>query len=203
MTKAVAFLGRQQLFQLLLHLVGILGVAQPQPVGDPDAVGVRHHHAGDVENIAAHEIGGFPSHPRQLDELLHRLGNLPVIHVPQHPRHGHDVPGLGLVQPAGSDIFPHLLGGGVGKRVEGRVPLEQRRGYQVHPRVGALGGQPGGDEELERVGIGQGTDGVRIALAQRLDGGYCHSFFSHKQGPFCRFPDRTSRNPHEIGRISV
>ena len=85
MTKAVAFLGRQQLFQLLLHLVGILGVAQPQPVGDPDAVGVRHHHAGDVENIAAHEIGGFPSHPRQLDELLHRLGNLPVIHVRSIP----------------------------------------------------------------------------------------------------------------------
>ena len=83
---------------------------------------------------------------------------------------------LVLYSPQDRIYSPHLLGGGVGKRVEGRVPLEQRRGYQVHPRVGALGGQPGGDEELERVGIGQGTDGVRIALAQRLDGGYCHSF---------------------------
>ena len=57
----------------------------------------------------------------------------------------------------------------------------------IDPCVGALGRKAGGDEELERVGIGEGTDAFRVALLQLFDGQKRQFFLFHGDfSPFFR-----------------
>ena len=178
MTKAVALFRGQQLFQLHLHFIRILGVAQAEPVGNADAVGVGHHGRPPVD-VARHEVGRLAPYAGQLDQLFHRVGNDAAELVAQHVRHGDDIPRLGLVQAAGADILAHFVRGGVGEGIQRRKPFKQGGRHHVDPRVGALGRQAGGDEQLQRIGIGQRADGVGVPLGKLLNGKKSAFFFSH------------------------
>ena len=126
-------------------------------------------HGRFAEDIAANQICGFPADARQLDELFHRIRNDPAVFVAQHPGHRHDVPRLGFVQTAGMDDFPDLLHIRLGERLKGRVAAEQGGGDQIDSGVGALCGQAGRNQQLQRVGIGKRANGVGIAFSQAAD----------------------------------
>ena len=103
-------------------------------------MGVRHDHARFAVDIAADQIGRFPPHAGKLYQLLHCVRHHAPVLIPKHLCHGHDVPGLGLVQAAGTDVAAHLLRVRLGKGLQGGIPLEQGGGNHIHPGVGALRG---------------------------------------------------------------
>lgn len=61
--EIVGFLRRKYGSELLFHLSRVLGaVGETQPASDPNAVGVGHHYAGFVKDVALNQVGGFPAH---------------------------------------------------------------------------------------------------------------------------------------------
>ena len=77
------------------------------------------------------------------------------------------------------DIFAHLLRRGLGKGLQRRKLCEQRRCDQVYARIGALGRQARGDQQLQRIIGAQGAHGVRVKLFQCLNGLQGTVFFVH------------------------
>src|SRR5262249_55731733 len=62
-----------------------------------------------------------------------------------------------------------FLAVGVGEGSGIGIAGEQGRGDQIHPHIGTLGRQDGGNEELQRVGVDKGTMSVGVEVPQRAD----------------------------------
>ena len=106
---------------------------------------------GTVHGHAAHDVGRLAPDPRQGDQILDGGRHLAGEALDQRLGHPQQAAGLGPEEPAGVD---QLLDGsrlGTGQRHRGRIGGEHRRGDLVDGLVRALGGQDGGDQQLERV----------------------------------------------------
>ena len=64
------------------------------------------------------------------------------------------------------DILPHLLLAGLGERSEGGKTGKKRRRNKVYPGVGALGGEPHGEEQLIVLFIVQRAESGRVQALQ-------------------------------------
>ena len=184
MTKIRGFLLGQHLPQLLLHLHRVLTLGQTQFIGNPDAMGVADH-GGLMVNISQQQIGRFPAHAGQLQKVVHIVRHFPVKVAAEHLTGQHNVTGLMAVETAGPDIFLHFGNVRVGEIVQGGEPLKQRRGDQIHPRVGTLGRQPHGNHQFIILLIVQCTQGIGVGDFQCFDDA-SHPFI-HSHGKFLIF----------------
>ena len=139
MTKIVALLGGQELSQRELDLLLIGLVVQTESARDADAVGVDHHSAVHVEDVAHHEIGGLSADAGQGCESLDGVGDLTIVLFAQHTSHRDDILRFGLVQTAGLDVFSEFLRGALGEVGGAGVACEQLGRDQIHASVCALG----------------------------------------------------------------
>ena len=146
-------------------------------------MGVRHHNARDMKDVALNEIGRLPPYAGQAQQVLHLTGDLSVVFRKQHLGALHHVPALAPEKAAGVDVLPHLLRIRLGKGLEGwKTPVEGRR-HLVHPLVRTLGGEPDGKEQLIVLLILQGAQGVRIALLQCVNDRPDCLFCFHRKHP--------------------
>ena len=66
-------------------------------------------------------------------------------------------------------MFAYLPGVRCGEGFQRGKPGEQRRGHQIHPGVGALGGQPHSEKQLVVLLVLQRTQPLRVQLLQFFD----------------------------------
>ena len=167
MAEVRALLRGQDGPELVLALGRVLGaVGEAQLAADPDAVGVADHGARDAVEVPQQEVGGLPAHAGELQQRLHGVRYFSAVVRQKHLAGQDDVPGLVLVEAAGVDHVLHLSHVGPGEALQGREALEERRGDQVHPLVGALGRQPHRDHQLVVLLAVQSAEGLGVVLLQ-------------------------------------
>lgn len=116
--------------------------------------------AGHAESVAEHDVRGFPPDPMQGHQVLHPRGDYAVVPFDEVSGKSEERFGLGAEKPRGpNEILNPLAGSGrEGARV--RVGGEEGGRDLIDPDIGALRGENGCDEQLERV--------VEIELAARV-----------------------------------
>lgn len=190
-----AFLRGEDLAQLLLHFFRLLACTQPQPPADADAMGVADDAARDGIQVAQQQIGGFPPHAGQAQQLLHGAGNFSAVVRQQHLTGEDDIPRLVLVKAAGADVVFHI--GDIRRRhgFQGGVGGKESGGHQIHPGVGTLGGEPDGDHQLIVLRVVQGAGRIVVALFENINDGFCLFFFVHENRSFYLFCPNIPRKP--------
>ena len=83
--------------------------------------------------------------------------------------------------------FSDFLFGALAESLQGGEAGEEGGGDQIDPGVGALGGQPGGDEQLEGVLVVQGAEGVGVLGLKGLHGQKGQLGTFHKRQSFSSF----------------
>ena len=139
--------------QGLLYFDGIVLAGEGHSAAEPAHMGIDHDSLGQMKGVAQDNIGRFPAYPGQFVEMLHGSGNLPAVIPGQGRRATADGLGLGTKKSGCADQALQLGSGDFGEVPGGVAAGEQGRGDLVDPLVGALGGQDGGHEELEGVGV--------------------------------------------------
>ena len=129
-------------------------------------MGVRHHHAGGLVDISQDQIGGLAPHAGQPEQFFHGSGYPAAVLLHQHPGGGHDIPRLGPEKAGGVDVRLHLGHVGAGQVFQGRVAGEEGGRDLVHPLVGTLGGQTGGEEQLVVLAVVQRAQSVGVSRLQ-------------------------------------
>lgn len=139
--------------QCLLHFDGVVLPGEAHPAGKPPDMGIDHDSLGQIEGVAQNHIGGFSAHPRKFVEMFHRLRNLAPVILDQGSGTAANRFGFGAVKAGGAyDRFKFSRGNF--RKIPGCfASLEKGRGHLVDPRIGALGGKNGRDEELQWVGV--------------------------------------------------
>jgi hypothetical protein len=118
---------------------------------------------------AQDDVGGLPADAGERDQLLHGAGDAAAEPLQQRPAHGLEGPPLLAEEPRGADERLQLLRVGAREVLRRAEAREKLRGDTVDHGVGALGGEDGGDEQLEGVAVAQGNAGLRVALGQPGD----------------------------------
>jgi len=160
----------KQLHEVLFDFDWIGVPGQTQSLGQPFDMGIDSD-AGHAEGIAKDHVGGFPSDPRQRHQFLQCPGNLT----------GETLHQLGTALADESGLVPIIAGWSDEGFQFGRIRLseilsrtvtgEQSRRDLIDPLIRALGGENGGDEQLQRVVVTQGGGGMGIDLSQQtVDG---------------------------------
>ena len=141
MTKIIALLRRQKGPKLLFYFDRIFAVAQPQFIGDTDAVSVGYHGAGHVVYIAEHQIRCLTSHARQREQFVHIVRYYSVILFHQNTA---AVLYILRLLPKISAGFYHLLqlcDIRICKTFKRRILLKEIYTHNIDPRIGTLGRQ--------------------------------------------------------------
>ena len=125
---------------------------------DADAVRHTQHMAVDretrhAERVAEYHVRGLAADARELDERLHRVRHFAAVLFGDRRRHADQRFRFRAEETGRLDDGFELGGGGAGKRPGGGVAGEQGRRDLVHALVGALRGEDGRREQLERIAV--------------------------------------------------
>src|SRR5207245_1718093 len=186
----------QHFHELVMDLVGVFGAGEPEPLGDPEDVGV-HGDRRLAEGISQDDVGRLEADPRQRRQRVARPGNLAPVALDQRPRHADDRARLRAKEARRVDQA--LERPEIGLRPVARRPVlcEERGRHPVHALVCALGGQDRRDQELERVREVEGDLRVGIGLLERADDLPCAPSLRVQ-----RFPHRLSRQGPAATRMA-
>ena len=152
------------LHQLLLRLFHRVCVRQPQPVADPEHMGV-HRDGGYAERVGQHHVGGFPPHTGKGLQRVHIPRYLSAVLLADQPAAFHDIGRLAL-KAAAFDHRINVLHAGGGHAFHIGIAFEQRRRDLVHLLVGALGGEHHRHQRFIGIAEVQLRPRVRIGLFQ-------------------------------------
>ena len=137
---------------------------ETQPAGETADMGVDDDALGEVEGVAEDDIGGLPAHAGELVEMFHGPRNLAAVIFDQGGGAPADGFRLGAEEAGRADEAFELGGGNVGKMLGRGAALEKGGRDFVDPVIRALGGEDGGDEELEGILVVEFAMGVRVGL---------------------------------------
>ena len=134
-------------------------------------MGVSHHHAGFVEDVPLNQVGGFPAHTGEFQQILHGPGDPAAEVGQQHLGAAYQIPALSVVEAAGVDVLGYLGGVRCRKGLQRGEAGEESGGDLVDPGIGTLGGEPDGEQQFVVFLILQGADAVGIEIFQPVDNG--------------------------------
>jgi hypothetical protein len=159
------FIFGQDLDEILLDFfwVGVFG--EVEAVGEADDVGIDDDAAGDSVAGAEDDVAGLAGDAGEGEDLLHGLGDNAAEFFDEFFGGAHDGFCFVAEETGGADFLFELTGVGVGEMFWRGIFFEERGRDLVDADVGALGGEDGGDEELEGVVVdefagGGGVHGV-------------------------------------------
>src|SRR6059058_1302027 len=98
---------------------------------------------------AEDDVRGFAAHTGEPDQLLHGVGYRASMALDQRLRHPDDGFGLVAEEPRAVDLLLQDLRVGAGIVLSRAILREQRRGNHVDSRIGRLGRENRGDQQLE------------------------------------------------------
>ncbi|CAG6397921.1 hypothetical protein SCOCK_60254 [Actinacidiphila cocklensis] len=156
---------REEPRDVLLDLLRVLGGGPAEAPGQPSEVGV-HGDPRYAEGVAEDNVGRLAADAGQLDQVFEAAGDLAAEVVAQRRGQAEHRAGLGAEESRGPQDLLQRRRIGRRHRLRRRIQREQRRRRLVHPQVGGLRGQHGGDQQLEGILEVQLGVGVRIHLGQ-------------------------------------
>ena len=159
-------LARDQGGQVGLDLDRILLLGQLHAPREPPDMGVDGD-ARDPERVTEDDVGGLASDARQFHQLIEPPRHLAAVRSPARPRDPSARALLGRIRAAGG--CPPAPSGRPPRRPRRRDSGGTARSGLVHPLVGRLRRQDGGDQQLERGGEVQRAPCVGVHDAQLPD----------------------------------
>ena len=117
-------------------------------------------------DVTQKQIGGFPSHAGQLQQVIHIVRHLAVEVGKQHLGGQNNVSCLVAVKTAGMDKLFHVRDVSLRKGFQCGVLFKQCRGDHIDPGIGALCRQPDGDHQFIVLAVVQGAGGIRVGFLQ-------------------------------------
>ncbi len=115
-------------------------------------MGVDGYACGYAIGVVEDDVGGFSCDSRQLSEILHRSGNLPMKLFYYELAAGFEVSCFVMIEASGADVRFQLFYVCVCVVLGDTVFFEKGLGDYVDSYVGCLCREHGGDEEFEWVG---------------------------------------------------
>ncbi len=156
--KSPIFLG-DEFHEVLFDFDGIGMGGQAQASREAADVGVDHDADVFVEGVAQDDVGGFAAYAAQAGQFLHGLGHIAAEFFQNVLGGLFDGFGFAAEKTGGLDDFFDVSLRSGGQGLDGGIFFEEDRGDHVDAHIGALGGEDGGDEQLERVLMVQGAVG--------------------------------------------
>jgi hypothetical protein len=184
--KGGPLVGGDEGHEVLFDFDGVGVGGQAETLREAGDVGIDDDADVLGEGVAEDDVGGFAADAAELGEFVHGLGDAAAVFFDDVGRRFAD--GFGLVaEEAGGlyELFDVFLGG-FGEGLGRGVLFEEGGGDEVDADVGALGGEDGGDEELEGIFVVEGTLGVGVVLFEEgedeVDAGLAGGggFFGHE-----------------------
>ena len=117
-----------------------------------------------LENISPNDIGCFSPDAGKRDQFLNVSRNVPAVIAHQPVTTGDDVSRLAVIKAAGMNALLQFFQIRPRKSLCIRIFLKQSRRDQINPRIGTLGRQDGGDEQLQRIFMMQIAFRIRAIL---------------------------------------
>jgi hypothetical protein len=158
---------RNDLHQIPLHLLRRSLLSQLQPPRQAHHMRIHHHPNRNPIPGPQHHIPSLPSHPRQPQNLLHRLRNLPPKLLHHNPRRAFDRLRFIPKKSRSPNQLLKLRQGSSSHRLRCRKRLEQSRSHQIHPNIRTLRRQNRSHRKLPSALVVQCADHPRISLPQR------------------------------------
>src|SRR5437867_615362 len=160
---------RHERHQVALDLHRVLLLRQAEQRREPLDVGVDHQPLVLSKPRAEHHVRGLAADAGEMDQLLHRVGYRASVALDQRLRHPDDRLGLVAKESRAVDLLLQDLRVGAGVVSRGAILREQGGGDHVDPRIGRLGRENGGHQELERAVVLQGAGRVGIGFLEARD----------------------------------
>ena len=183
-TEIIGLFGREHFAELRFHFGRVFGaVRQAQLAGNADTVGIRHHNARLMIDVAQDQIGGLSPHAGELQKIIHVVRHLSAVFIQYHPGGAHNIAGLGPEEACGMDVGLQFTDVGFGQRLQGGETGKESGRHHIYTLVGALGRQTDGKEQFIGFGIVQGADPVRVELFQLRYDGENIRFCFHSDSP--------------------
>jgi len=135
---------------------------QPEPVGDAKDMGVDDDALIFPERVSQDDVRGFSGNAVERQQIVHRIRHAAAEPLTDGPAGEFKAAGLVSVESCGSNDRLDFRQGSAGEFSGRPIFFKERRGDFVNPLVRTLRGENGGDEQLQRTAIGEGTDGARI-----------------------------------------
>jgi len=139
---------RNQPHKCALHFHGVEMPRQPHPARKATHMGIHDNSLRQTKCISQNNICSFPTHPSQLMQLLHRPRNFSTMLRHHASCTGAKRSRFGSIKSSRVNNFLQLF---LGNRRQGRgiwTASKEGRSDLVHPLVGALGGENGGNQQL-------------------------------------------------------
>jgi len=159
-------------------------VGPSQPPGKASDVSVDDDTFRFSKSVAENDVCGLPSHAWKRHEVFHPIGHDPAVTFDERTADPSEGTGFGIVKSAGANDVLELPWRGSGVIGGRSKPLEQGRRDPVDSKVGRLRRQDGGHQELERVGMIEGTDRARVSPDQGRKSffgpSFCGVLFLHR-----------------------
>ena len=149
-----------------LDFSGIRLGGEAEALGEAADMGVDDDALLEAECVSEHDVGGFAADARKGGEFLHTVRNASPVAFEEGGGAGLEAAGLGPEEPGGFDEGLKFRGGDGGVVCGGFAAFEKAFGDQIDALVSALGGEDGGDQELQGVGVLEFAVGVRVGAAE-------------------------------------
>ena len=158
-----------ELHEVALDFLGRGFFRQAEALGEPGDVGVHDDADVQAKGVAEDDVGGFAPDSSERGEGVHGARDFAAVALNEGGAAGADVFRFGAEEAGRFDEILKLFGGQHGVVGGGAAGAEEGGRGEVHALVGALRGEDGGDEKLERRGVIQLA--VRGGVGAREGGG--------------------------------
>ena len=120
-----------------------------------------------AERITQDGVRRLAPHPRQRNQVRHRVRDGTVETSDEFMPQRNQVPRFVVIEPCRADIFFDFLDTRVVQILRAGEPLKQRRCHHIHPTIRTLSRQNRGDDHLIRILKVEFRFSVRIRAVQR------------------------------------
>lgn len=174
---------RDDFDQVLLDLDGIVVLCQFKALGKAVDVRVDHDAGRNAVPASENDVGGFARHTGEFEHFVQCLRDFAMKAFDQHAGCALNALRLVAVEAGALDDLFERGQCRCGELLRARVEAEEFGGDHVHPHVGGLRGEDGGDGEFEGVAVIERADDVGVGLAQGVEDG-CDALGSKRFGRF-------------------
>ncbi len=154
--------------QIPLHLFRSRLPGQFQSPRDTHNMRINNNSRRNLKPGPEHNIPRLPRHPRQPENLLHRLRNLPPKLLHHNPRRPLNRLRLVSKKSRSPNQLLQFRQRSRSHSLRSRKRLEQRRSHQIHSNIRTLSRQNRRHSQLPRTPMMQRTNHSRISLPQSI-----------------------------------
>jgi hypothetical protein len=155
--------------QVALDFDGVVGGGEAEALGEAANVGVYDDTFGLAIGVAEDDVGGFAGDTGKGEEGGHLGRNFATVFLFKEAGSFLDVGGFVAVEAGAAHQFFQFSTVGGGEGSSRWVAGEEGGGDFINEYVGALGGEDGGDEELEGGFMIEGAASIGVGVAQKGD----------------------------------